>query len=106
MAVLPVTRSGNDGAADRSQLCGHWRLDEPALAFDPLDADRRHVNPLVGLTMFGPHSARNMQSFVPEIRVAMLSPAQDLDLLRHQLNEMWKPHQPRERRDYMPAFPR
>jgi len=100
-----MTRNGSDGAVDRSQLCGHWRLDEPALAFDPLDAARRHVNPLVGLTMFGPHSARSMQSIVPEIRVAMLSPAQDLDLLRHQLNEMWKPHEPRERRDYLPAFP-
>jgi len=87
-----------------SQLCGHWRLTEPQLAFDLVDPNQRHVNPLVGLDRFGPNSARTLGVFVPEIRIAMLSPAPDLTRLRQQLNELWVPQQPRERVDYLPAF--
>lgn len=103
VAAVPAEAAPSKPQPD-SQLCGHWRLTEPQLAFDPVDHNQCHVNPLIGLDRFGPHSARTLDTFVPEIRIAMLSPAPDLTRLRQQLNELWGPQEPRERVDYVPAF--
>jgi hypothetical protein len=88
-----------------SQLHGYWRLAEPLLAFDATDSDQVAVNPLVGLRDFGPFSSRLSDSFGDTIRIALLAPADDLKRLRSQLNELVHPHQPRERRPYLPPWP-
>jgi hypothetical protein len=88
-----------------SALHGYWRLDEPLLAFDPVDVTQVAVNPLVGLQAFGPFSAGLSNRFGATIRIALLAPAEDLPRLRHQLNELVRQHQPRERRNYLPPWP-
>lgn len=91
-------------AAD-AQLHGYWRLSEPLLAFDSTDVTQVAVNPLVGLRDFGPFSSRLSDSFGGMIRIALLAPGDDLKRLRSQLNELVHPHQPKERRPYLPAWP-
>jgi len=88
-----------------SAVHGYWRLGEPLLAFDATDPAQVAVNPLVGLQDFGPFSTRLSGRFGDRIRIALLGPAEDLQRLRDQLNELVHPQQARERRPYLPAWP-
>lgn len=80
-------------------------LDEPELAFDPVDPLQRDLNPLSGLAHHGPFSARVWQPDAAGVRVALLAPAADLQRLRDLLNDIWTPSQPKERREYLPEYP-
>ncbi len=83
----------------------HQQLTEPLLAFDPNDTRQRHLNPLVGLAEFGPYSASAWTASEQEARVAILSPHDAVHPVRDLLNSLWRPAEPRERHDYLPAFP-
>jgi hypothetical protein len=87
-----------------SPLHGYWRLPEPRLSFDATDTNQVAANPLVGLRDHGPFTQRVVGDTV--LRIALLAPTQDdLDRLRKQLNELVRPHQPEERRAYLPPWP-
>lgn len=87
-----------------SRLHGYWRLPEPELAFHPTDNSQVAENPLIGLSTFGPYSTRTFGGEA-ELRVALLAPAPGHAALRKQLNELVRPHEPAERRDYLPPWP-
>lgn len=83
----------------------HFRLTEPALAFDPIDAAQQHLNPLAGLAAFGPYSASARQASNQRVRVAILAPHDAIDPIRGLLNELRDSADPRERADYLPRYP-
>ncbi len=88
-----------------SELHGHWLLAEPYLSYDPTDTNQVAVNPLVGLRDHGPFSSRLSASSGDKLRIALLAPAGDLQKLKQQLNELVHPHDPKERRPYLPKWP-
>jgi hypothetical protein len=87
-----------------SELHGYWELSEPRLAFDPTDKTQIALNPLVGLSNFGPFSTRVFETPATTFRIALLAPQDDLPRLRHQLNELVHPQQREERREYLPDW--
>jgi hypothetical protein len=88
-----------------SELHGHWLLAEPYLSYDPTDTNQVAVNPLVGLRDHGPFSSRLSASSADKLRIALLAPADDLTKLKQQLNDLVHPHDPKERRPYLPKWP-
>lgn len=83
----------------------HIRLTEPALVFDPADTAQQHLNPLAGLATFGPYSATAWQACSQRVRVAILAPNDAIDPIRGLLNSLRDSADPRERADYLPAYP-
>lgn len=88
----------------RAELHGYSELAEPDLAFDPTDRSQVAVNPLVGLSTYGPFSARVFAAPSTIIRIALLGPQDDLPRLREQLNDLTRPHKPQERHEYLPDW--
>jgi hypothetical protein len=78
-------------------------LEEPELAFSPEDSSA-HVNPLRGLDRFGPYSGGSFEAFTPELRIANMGPASGWSNLKELVNTLRSPHQPSDRRTYVPAF--
>jgi hypothetical protein len=91
--------------ANASTTLTHIRLTEPALTFDPVDAAQQHLNPLAGLTGFGPYSAAAWETDHQRVRVAILAPHDAIDPIRTLRNELRDCAEPRERRDYLPPYP-
>jgi hypothetical protein len=87
-----------------AELHGYSELAEPDLAFDPTDHSQVAVNPLVGLSDYGPFSARAFATPPTIIRIALLGPQDDLPRLREQLNDLIRPHKPEERHEYLPDW--
>ena len=83
----------------------HIQLTEPALTFDPVDASQQHLNPLAGLTAFGPYSAGAWEAVGQRVRVAILAPHDAIDPVRDLLNSLRGSANPRERADYLPPYP-
>ncbi|HEU4675297.1 MAG TPA: hypothetical protein VFS29_04885 [Motilibacteraceae bacterium] len=90
---------------DGRQMMPHQQLTEPVLTFDPRDVRQQHLNPLAGLAEFGPYSAAAWAASEQQARVAILAPDGGVDPVRDLLNGLWRPADPRERRDYLPPFP-
>lgn len=88
-----------------SALHGYWELPEPHLSFDATDRSQVALNPLVGLSTFGPFTSRLFSAASPSIRIALLAPPDDLPRLRKQLNELVVAHEAKERRPYLPNWP-
>ena len=84
------------------KLANHTWLPEPTLTFSAEGTSRQARHPLKGLLDNGPYSA----GLVPDpIRIATISPGRESDALygfMKRLRGTWKP---RERRDYLPAWP-
>lgn len=90
---------------DQRPALAYVQLTEPALAFDPADANQQHLNPLAGLAAFGPYSASAWQTTGQQVRVAILAPFDALDPIRDLLNGLRVAAEPRERLDYLPPYP-
>ncbi len=90
---------------DRPELGAFMRLDEPELLFDLVDASQRHAHPLYGLLRFGPLSEATMRSLAPEIRIAPVTPHQELGPVSGLLDEIRAAHHPHERTTYLPDYP-
>lgn len=84
-----------------SRLPPHRLLDEPLLQFG--DPETPDVHPLRGLANNGPFSAA---SFGPSrVRVALVTTPSLLPRLREFLGSLLQPHEPSDRRPYVPRFP-
>ena len=80
----------------------HLHFPEPRLAFHADRTSDTAIHPLRGLVRFGPWS----RGLVPDpVRVATIAPQRDSGRLYTFLKELRKPHQPRERADYLPKWP-
>ncbi len=88
-----------------AELGAHRRLPEPELLFDLADTSHRHAHPLYGLLQFGPLSAGAMAMLAPQIRLAPITPHQELGPLSGLVEELRKQHRPTERRTYLPDYP-
>src|ERR1700761_7947049 len=83
----------------------HIRLAEPVLMFDSADSKQQHLNPLAGLSTFGPYSATAWRETGQRVKVAILAPRDPIDPIRGLLNSLRAPAEPRERADYLPRYP-
>jgi hypothetical protein len=88
-----------------SELGAYRRLPEPDLLFDMADESKRHPHPLHGLLQFGPLSESVMTLLPPEIRVAAITPHEELAPLSGLIEELRRTHRPRERLTYLPEYP-
>lgn len=91
-------------SASVSQLPPYGHLSEPELAFHPDRPQDRHAHPLRGLEQFGPYS-RSLNLVVDPIRVAAVVPFGYLHRVTTFIAQFERPHEPRERRAYLPRFP-
>ena len=84
------------------RLANHTWLPEPTLTFSAEGTSRQARHPLKGLLDNGPYSA----GLVPDpIRIATISPGRESDALYGFMKRLRGTWQPRERRDYLPAWP-
>lgn len=81
---------------------GYNIVQEPVLMFDPLTPRPYNIHPLKGLIEFGPYSHKIAP--ITEIRLAVICPIGCFHIVQGLFAEFNKTHQPRERKDYLPAF--
>lgn len=79
----------------------HVVLPEPLLKFDSGTPPKTHAHPLVGLLEFGPYAGPATES----IRIATITMRGDQRKLFDFLRKVTEPHQPQDRRPYVPPFP-
>jgi hypothetical protein len=91
--------------AEPPVLPSYFTLNEPELAFHPERREDRSAHPLEGLLAFGPYSRSLLNTILDPIRIASIVPSGDGHVLDGLLAESERQHQPRERRQYLPAFP-
>jgi hypothetical protein len=92
-------------AREHARMPDYTVLDEPVLAFDPLDTRQHSKHPLAGLLEFGPHSAALLQSYLPAVRIATVTPHGSSSTLHSLIRELRDAHSPTERPDYLVPFP-
>lgn len=92
-------------AAQPFRLPGHIVLPEPQLRFGSNNARDVDIHPMEGLIRFGPYSHGKLSPVANPIRVGMIVPAGLEESLVHQMRELDQEHKPRERKQYLPAFP-
>ncbi len=100
-----MAESAGKAAANQARLPGHGWIPEPDLAFHPERVEDRSGHPLEGLISFGPYSQSLVARILGPIRVGVLAPAGGLAAVERLLRELEGQHNPRERRNYLPAFP-
>ena len=80
-------------------------LEEPVLSFSPDDERARDLHPLRGLVQFGPFSKRSFGSYTPQLRVAWVGPRAGWDDVVALMKLIQQPHNPTDRREYVPRYP-
>ncbi|MDQ3688940.1 MAG: hypothetical protein M3406_02695 [Chloroflexota bacterium] len=88
-----------------AEIGAYRRLPEPELLFDLADPTKRHAHPLHGLLQHGPLSQSAMTLLSPQIRLAPITPHQELAPLSGLIDELRRQHRPKERRPYLPDYP-
>ncbi|MDA8360199.1 MAG: nuclease PIN [Actinomycetota bacterium] len=88
-----------------SRLPPYSALDEPLLAFDASDTNAFDTNPLRGLARHGPFSRASFSVYTQTIRVASIGPRSGQRPVRELLRSLRAAHRPRDRADYVPAYP-
>lgn len=86
------------------QLPDYVELREPVLSFDPYDSKKRDSHPLRGLATHGPFSQSILGVMPLTIRLAAIVPAGTAPRLTALVTELSRPHDPVERRQYLPHF--
>ncbi len=93
-------------AFEQAHLPSFSVLDEPALAFAAGRPDAKHVHPLVGLEKFGAFDRASFQTYVPELRVALVTPTSRRRPVAELLAGLNKAHEPKQRQDpYVRPYP-
>ena len=80
-------------------------LEEPVLSFSPDDERARDLHPLRGLVQFGPFSKRSFGYYTPQLRVAWVGPRAGWDDVVALMKLIQQPHNPTDRREYVPRYP-
>lgn len=88
-----------------SQLPSLALLGEPLLAFAGGAASALHPHPLLGLQQHGAFDKASFQSYVPELRVALVGPRMGRQRVGQLLAGLKSRHQPAERNSYVKPFP-
>jgi len=82
------------------ELSGYSTLPEPALVFA---GNRTSKHPLLGLINHGPYGLKF--GAPSSLRLALLAPARDMSKLKGLVDELKKPAQPKEAKNYYPEYP-
>lgn len=89
-----------------AHLPSFFMLDEPMLAFAADQLSATHVHPLVGLENFGAFDQVSFQGYVPELRVALVTPTSRRRPVGELLAGLNKVHAPKQRQDaYVRPYP-
>jgi hypothetical protein len=86
-------------------LPGHLVLPEPRLRFGGDPRDAVDIHPLRGLIEHGPFSRDKLSAVADPIRVAVIAPQGGIKHIAGLVHELHQSHDPRERRNYLLAFP-
>ncbi len=86
-------------------LAPYTPLDEPLLAFSSADPWMVDPHPLSGLVRHGPYSKNSLVAGTDKVRVAIIGPDSGRDGRRRVLRNVQNPHDPSDRRDYVPPYP-
>jgi hypothetical protein len=96
------SRGSNVNNGSGSSKCGNSAVE----SLTPLGAVRKFGRtPLAGLAEFGPYSTTAWTATGQQVRVAILAPHDAMNPVRELLNGLRLHAEPRERKDYLPAFP-
>lgn len=87
------------------RLAPYTRLNEPLLAFSSVDPSKVDTHPLRGIVNHGPYSKNSLASYTDKVRVAIVGPQSGMSERRRILRNVQNPHQPSDRKDYVPPFP-
>lgn len=93
----------NDFAS--AQLPSFSLLVEPELAFASGNPEAKHPHPLAGLQRFGAFDRASFQTYVPELRVALVGPRSGRQSVAQLLANLKSQHRPTERNKYVIEFP-
>ena len=88
---------------DLSQINDFITLEEPLLAFHPVDKQKRHIHPLRGLSEHGPYSQLLFEGF-EKIRIAFVFPDGYRGKAIGLFNELKNTFDPKERKNYLPKY--
>lgn len=88
-----------------AQLPSFALLVEPELAFASGNPGAKHPHPLAGLQRFGAFDKASFQTYVPELRVALVGPRSGRPPVGQLLANLKNPHRPIERNKYVIEFP-
>lgn len=80
-------------------------LPEPPLAFSGIDTAATDVHPLRGLVNHGPYSGASLARYTEAIRIAIVGPPSGRDGRRSVLRAIQQSQEPKDRPDYVPAYP-
>ena len=86
-------------------LPGHVVLPEPEMRFGSSESRAVDTHPLRGLAQFGPYSKSKLTAVPDPLRIAVVAPHGQSDKIQALLQELERPHQPMERRQYLPDYP-
>lgn len=89
---------------NQSRLAPFTLLDEPDLSFRS-DDTLRDVNPLRGLVDHGAYSADLFPQYVPQLRLATISPTSGREGLRQLVETLRNRQLPGDRPEYVPPYP-
>lgn len=88
-----------------SKLPPYRVLDEPTLAFDPINPSAVMTHPLRGLIQFGPYSQRSHAVFGSMIRIATIGPPGGFRRIADLFRQLNSPQKAQERPAYLPDYP-
>jgi len=83
----------------------HKQLGEPKLKFGSQDPNAVDVHPLRGLLDYGPFGQLRLASVPNPIRIAFIGQKEMVGRLRHLAREMQGRHEPKERKQFLIAYP-
>ena len=97
--------SAETAVGHTSKLPPYSSLPEPLLSFDGGRNAARDPHPLRGLIAHGPFSRQSLPAFTPTIRIATVGPTSGQSAVNILVKSLLSRHQPKDRRDYVPAYP-
>lgn len=80
-------------------------LDEPLLAFSPVDTKQVDVHPLRGLLRYGPFSKASFGRFAATLRIATVGPESAFRKRGELMASLKQAFEPSDRTEYVPKYP-
>lgn len=104
--IAPAISLGGNNREPRWTTLPSCKYDEPLMCFSDTDKAKKVVNQLKGLCQYGPIDCSYMRSGAtrPSVRLAVLSPARDMDKILAHLNRLNSRVQNNGRDNFLPHY--
>ena len=104
--VAPAVSLGGNNRRAKWLSMPSCKYDEPLMCFSDTDKSKRVINQLKGLCQYGPIDCSYMRDSTtrPSVRLAVLSPNQDMDRILAHLNKLNTHVQNRGRDNFLPHY--